>query len=243
MRAYPGLLAAAVSASFAASALAQEAVPAKKWKDAAELSYVQTSGNSKSSTLSAKNLFNYDWERAALELAAAGLGTESRDSVTAEQYSASEKASLKLPGKNYTFEKGGWSKDRFAGIKSRYDLGLGVGRNLLDLAKDKLYAEAGGGYGFEDRLLSEDQSFGTYRAYAKYVRTLSPASNLAQDMEYLGNLKEPRGYRMNAESSLTAAISTHFSLKAAYLWKFVNSPPDGFMKTDTTTSMSIIVNY
>ncbi|MEK9144534.1 MAG: hypothetical protein AAB339_02865, partial [Elusimicrobiota bacterium] len=78
MRAYPGLLAAAVSASFAASALAQEAVPAKKWKDAAELSYVQTSGNSKSSTLSAKNLFNYDWERAALELAAAGLGTESR---------------------------------------------------------------------------------------------------------------------------------------------------------------------
>ena len=44
-------------------------------------------------------------------------------------------------------------------------------------------------------------------------------------------------------SALTAAISTHFSLKAAYLWKFVNSPPDGFMKTDTTTSMSIIVNY
>ena len=56
-------------ASAAAAASAQET---KKWKDAAELSYVQTSGNSKTSTLSAKNTYNYDWEKAALELTAGG---------------------------------------------------------------------------------------------------------------------------------------------------------------------------
>lgn len=223
-------------------AYAQEA--AKKWKDTAELSYVQTAGNSKTSTLAAKNLFNYDWEKAALELAAGGLGTESRDTVTAEQYTASQKVSRKLAGKNYAFEKTVWNKDRFAGIKERWDLGLGFGRHLLDSADDKLFAEAGAGYIFEDRLPgTENQSFGTYRGYAKYIRTLSATANASQDLEYLGNLKESDGYRMNAETALVASITTHFSLKASYLWKYVNTPSAGFKKTDTTTAMAIIVNY
>lgn len=222
---------------------AQDAQPAKKWKDTAELSYVQTSGNSKTSTLAAKDLFNYDWEKAALELTAGGLGTKSGNTVTAEQYNASEKVSWKLSGKNYTFEKTSWDKNRFAGIMTRYDISLGFGRHLLDLADDKLFAEAGGGYIFEDRIRSENQSFGTYRGYAKYIRALSATANASQDMEYLGNMKDSKGYRMNAETSLVTSISTHFSLKTSYLWKYVNSPAAGFKKTDTITSMAIIVNY
>jgi putative salt-induced outer membrane protein len=223
--------------------MAQEAAAPKKWKDAAELSYVQTAGNSKTATTAARNLFNYDWEKAALELAAGGLGTKSRNTVTAEQFGASEKVSLKLAGKNYAFQKTAWDKNRFAGIKDRYDLGLGLGRHLLNSADDNLTLEAGGGYIFEDRLLSKNQSFGTYRGYAKYIRTLSATANASQDLEYLGNMKDSKGYRMNAETALVASISTHFSLKTSYLWKYSNSPAAGFKKTDTITSMAIIVNY
>jgi len=236
-------IAVAVLALFASPAMGQEAAAPKKWKDAAELSYVQTAGNSKTSTLSARNLFNYDWEKAALELAAGGLGTENGDLVTAEQYNASEKISWKLSGRNYTFEKTAWDKNRFAGIKDRFDLGLGVGRHLVDRANDKLFAEAGFGYIFEDRLLSANQSFGTCRGYGKYIRTLSPSANASQDFEYLGNLKDSKGYRLNAETALVASISTHFSLKTSYLWKYANSPATGFRKADTITSMAIIVNY
>jgi len=228
--------------ALAAAAQAQEAP--KKWKDAAELSYVQTSGNSKTTTLSAKNLFNYDWQKAALELAAGGLGTKSGTSVTGEQYNASEKVSWKLTGKNYTFEKIAWDKNRFAGIKDRWDLGVGVGRHILESADDQLFAEVGGGYMFEDRMPgSENKSFGTYRGYAKYIRTLSATANASQDFEYLGNLKESDGYRMNAETALVASISSHFSLKASHVWKYVNSPSAGFRKTDTINMLSLIVNY
>ena len=224
-----------------AGAYAQEAKP---WKDAAELSYVQTSGNSKTTTLSAKNLFNYDWQKAALELTAGGLGTKSGTSVTAEQYNASEKVSWKLTGKNYTFEKAAWEKNRFAGFKDRWDLGLGVGRHILESADNQLFAEVGGGYIFEDRMPgAENKSFGTYRGYAKYIRTLSPTANASQDLEYLGNLKESDGYRMNAETALVASISTHFSLKASHVWKYANSPSAGFKKTDTINMLSLIVNY
>jgi putative salt-induced outer membrane protein YdiY len=216
----------------------------KPWKDSAELSYVQTSGNSKVSTLSGKNLFNYDWQKSALELVAGGLGTESRNVVTAEQYNASEKVSFKFTGKNYAFQKNSWDKNRFANIKDRWDLSLGVGRHILDTAVNNLFAEAGGGYVFEDRLSGTDnQSFGSYRAYAKYIRTLSPTANVSQDMEYLGNLKDSGNYRMNAETALVTTINSHFSLKASHSWKFANSPGAGFKKTDTMNAMALIVNY
>lgn len=235
------LIVIALAACSAAPAFAQEAKP---WKDAAELSYVQTSGNSKTSTLSAKNLFNYDWAKAGLEIGAGGLGTQSRDTVTAEQYNAYEKVSLKLAGKNYAFERTGWEKNRFAGIFERWDLSLGVGRNFLDTASDKLFAEVGGGYIFEDRLPgAENQSFGTWRGYAKYIRTLSPTATASQDLEYLGNFKDSKGYRMNAETALVASISTHFSLKASHTWKYVNVPAAGFRKADEMNSVAIIVNY
>ncbi|OGR73167.1 MAG: hypothetical protein A2089_12555 [Elusimicrobia bacterium GWD2_63_28] len=223
------------------NAAAQEAKP---WKDAAELSYVQTSGNSKTSTLSGKNLFNYDWGKTALEIAAGGLGTKSRNTVTAEQYNASEKLSFKLTGKNYAFQKTSWDKNRFAGIMDRWDVAVGVGRHILNTTDDNLFAELGGGYVFEDRMPgSDNQSFGSYRAYAKYIRALSPTANVSQDAEYLGNLKESDGYRMNAETALVTSISTHFSLKASHTWKFSNSPGAGFKKTDTMNSLAIIVNY
>ena len=233
----------AVLLCFAASVMAQEAAPPKKWKETAELSYVQTSGNSKTSSISGKNLFNYDWEKAALEAAGGGLGTRNDHAATAEQFNASEKVSLKLPGKNYAFQKTAWDRNRFAGIRSRFDYSLGLGRALLDLAKDKLSLEAGGGYVFEDRLNSDNQAFGSYRGYVKYIRTLSPTANASQDFEYLGNLKHPGGYRTNAETAIVTSISTHFSLKASYVWHYVNSPAEGFKKADTITSVSVIVNY
>lgn len=233
---------AAAMLFLSSAAWAQQAAP-KNWKDTAELSYVQTSGNTKTSTLAAKNRFAYDWRKTALELTAGGLGTQSDNKVTAEQYNAAEKISLKLAGRNYAFEKGGWSKDRFSGINDRYEALLGLGRDLLDTADDKLSAEAGGGYILEDRLGSANQSFGTYRGYVKYQRTLSATASASQDLEYLGDLEDSKGYRMNAETALVASINSHFSLKASYVWKYVNSPATGFKKTDTITAMAVIVNY
>lgn len=234
---------AGVLAFIASSAMAQEAAAPKKWKETAELSSVQTTGNAKTSTIAAKNLFNYDWQKAALELSAGGLGTKSGTSVTAEQYNAAEKVSYKFTGRNYAFEKTVWDKNRFAGIKDRYDMALGLGRHLMNTAKDQLFAEAGGGYIFEDRLGSPNKSFGTYRGYAKYIRTLSATANASQDLDYQGDFEDAKGYRASGETALVSSISTHFSLKASYVWKYLNAPPPGFKKTDTMTSVAVIVNY
>jgi putative salt-induced outer membrane protein len=231
------------STSPVTASVPQEPPPPKKWKETAELSYVQTSGNSRTSSISGKNLFNYDWDKAALEAAFGGLGTRDGHTSTAEQFNASEKVSLKLAGRNYAFQKTAWDRNRFAGIRSRFDYSLGLGRELMDRPNDKFSMEAGGGYIFEDRLNSDNQTFGTYRGYMKYIRSLSPTANASQDFEYLGNLRHPGGYRTNSETAIVTSISTHFSLKASYVWHYSNSPAEGFKKADTITSMAFIINY
>ena len=124
--------------------------PAKPWKANAEVSFVNANGNTKATTLSAKGKYNYDWAKDGLEVEAGAFNTTNQQVTTAEQYFASERVTRKWTDKDYLFEKIRWDKDRFAGVRDRYDMGVGEGRLLLDLAKDKLNAELGAGYITED---------------------------------------------------------------------------------------------
>ena len=56
----------------AAQDLFADDAPKNPWKDSGEVSVVSTNGNSKSTSTSAKNTFNYDWIKEALELIAGG---------------------------------------------------------------------------------------------------------------------------------------------------------------------------
>jgi putative salt-induced outer membrane protein YdiY len=222
---------------------ADEAGAVKKWNDQAEVSVVSTNGNSKTTTTSGKNSFEYGWTRLKLGLSAEGLGAKSRNEVTAERYAAGQKLSYKVSPKNYVFEKLLWEKNRFAGIANRWDLSLGAGRELFAFAKDALVAELGFGYINEERIASKREDFASGRLYSKYTHLLSDTANFSQDAEYLANFEETDGYRLNTETALTAAISSYFSVKFSYVWNRVNKPAPGFTKNDTTTKFSLIASF
>ncbi|HRY30331.1 MAG TPA: DUF481 domain-containing protein [Elusimicrobiota bacterium] len=234
---------AAVFLSNLFSAAYGEDAPAKKWSEKAQLTYLSANGNTKSSTLGASNEFQYNWTRAALDLTAGALGSQSKEEVTAEQYFAAEKVSWKLTARNYAFERTGWDKNRFAGIANRIDASVGLGRELIKTKRNDLILELGGGYVNEQRVKAPREDFSSGRAYSKYVFAISPQSAFSQDAEYLHNFEHPDGYRVNAETALVSAVSTHMSLKASYLVKYVNQPAPTFGKTDTLTSMALIFNY
>lgn len=232
-----------MSAALFASAARAEDVPAKKWTETAQLTYLSANGNTKSSTLGITELFKYTWEKTTLELTAAALGASQERVVTAEQYSAAEKVLRKVSDRNYVFERVGWDKNRFSGIANRIDASLGLGRELVKTAKNLLILELGGGYINEQRVKSERVDFASGRSYAKYTRTLSETATFSQDAEYLHSFSNQDDYRLNAETSLVASLTTHFSLKTSFVWKKVNIPPPGFTKNDTLTSVALIFNY
>lgn len=225
----------------AASADAPMAV--KRWKDTGELSAVSTNGNSKTTTTSAKNTFDYRRDLLGLELVGGGLGSKSKGQVTAEQYNASEKGTYNITPRNFFYEKFGWDKNRFAGIQNRYDASVGAGRELLALPADKIVGELGVGYINEERINQPRNDFASGRAYAKYTHVFSPTANFSQDAEYLANFEDTDDYRLNTETALTTTVSTHVSLKVSYVWKRLNKPAPGVAKDDTIAAAALLINY
>jgi putative salt-induced outer membrane protein YdiY len=225
------------------SAAAEPVAPAKPWANDAELSYVSANGNTKSQTFSAKDTFKYDWTRISLELIGGAMSAKDRGESIAEKYNGSEKLSFKFTDRNYAYEKVGWDKDRFAGVKSRWDGSAGLGRHLIKTERNALLGEIGAGYIAEDRYNQPKNNFSTGRAYTKYVHTISPTSDFSQDAEYLQNFENPDDFRAKTETALTAAISAHFSMKAYFIWKHVGVPPVGFGRNDTTTGVALVAKY
>lgn len=236
------IIVAALALSCAAFLRAEDA-PKKPWKNATELSVVSANGNTKSESTSGKNTFTYDWTKTTLELIGGGLGARSDGHTIAERYFASEKVSYKVTDRNYVFEKFAWDKDRFSGIRNRYDAGLGVGREIMKDAFNLLIGEVGGGFIQEERIGEDDEEFAVGRSYAKYVRTLSATSNFSQDAEYVHNFEDPDDFRVKTETAVTAAINTAMSLKLSYVWKHVGVPPAGFGRNDTITTVALVATY
>jgi putative salt-induced outer membrane protein len=237
------ILLIAASLLAAVSAAAADA-PARKWSDAAEASFVNTNGNSRTQTTSAKDFFGYDFDKLTrLELEGGGLGSKSQGQVTAEQYYAGEKSQSKYDDHDYVFEKYRWDKNRFAGIANRQEFSLGVGRELWKNASNLLTGELAPGYLNEERIGDKRRSNATARAYSKYVHDFTPTSKFSQDVEYLQSLADKRDSRFNTETALTTALSSHFSVKTSFLWKRSNQPPTGTRKDDEISSFSLIANF
>lgn len=225
-------------------ASAASAAEAKPWKNAAELSFVNTNGNSKTQTTSAKNAFSYEFSKETkAEIEAGGLGARSEGRVTAEQYFAEEKVSHKVSDRNYIFERYRWDRNIFAGVLHRHDLSVGVGRELWKTPKDLLIGELAPGYLNEERLNDRRKSFASARAYAKYTRDLTATAKFSQDAEYTLSLKDTRDARLNTETALTAALSTSLSVKNSFVWRHDARPPAGKRKDDTIFSVALIASF
>ena len=223
----------------ASGAVAQE--KKKSWTFSSEESYVNTNGNSDAETFSSKNRFEREWSVFALRTRAEALGSRDDEGTTAENYLAEEKFEWLFEKPNYLFELGRWEKDRFAGIDSRTTAGGGFGRQIIKSARQELTAELGGQVSWEDRRDGPAESFGSGRAFARYLLHLSSNSQFSQDLEYLRDFDVSDAYRVNSITALQSLINNHLALKASYEIKFDNEPPPGIRKTDTITSIALVI--
>jgi putative salt-induced outer membrane protein YdiY len=141
------------------------------------------------------------------------------------------------------FEKYHWDKNRFAGIASRHEISLGVGRTLWKTPSNALTFELAPGFISEERIGSRTRDFASSRVYSKYIHTFSPTANFSQDAEYLQNLQNTGDLRLNTETAVTATLTSKFSIKCSYVWKHASEPPPSFIKDDTITSIALIANF
>ena len=144
-------LALAPLAAFAA----EDAEDGKLWTGEANLSYIDSSGNTESTNLAFRSGATRDGEdwRNIYKLEASNETAEQEDENgnkeevrTAEKYFASAKAEYKFGEKSYFFGLLEYTDDRFSGFDYEASVTFGYGRDILNTEAHELSADAGVGY-------------------------------------------------------------------------------------------------
>jgi len=217
----------------------------KKWSDEAELSLVDTGGNTDLLSISANNLLQYTFDENLMgtwKLSA--LYGESDGVRNAESYSTEVRLDYLFTDQLYTAGIAGWLKDEFAGIEARYYVGPALGYKLFTGPRHFLLGEVGLSYVTEKYIDSTDEQFIEGRAFVKYKYAFTEKNKFSQSLEYLYNFDDSDDYKVNAETALISSLSDYLSLKASYEIKHDNKPaPQTLEETDTVLSLALIVNF
>jgi putative salt-induced outer membrane protein len=234
-----------VAAMTAGAAAADEKKPVAVWSDQAELSFVNTTGNTRATTLAGKNVLSHVFSpklKGSWKLGA--LYGEEDGRKAAERYETELRADHLLTERNYAYALAGWNRDRFAGIDQRYYGGAGLGRNVLVGPKHFLSAEAGLNGTREEYIDGSSSDFLTGRAFAKYEYAFTAKSRFTQSLEFLYDFSDASHYKGNSETAVVASLADIFSVKAAYTVRYDHKPvPADLKRTDTLMSVALVANF
>ena len=217
----------------------------KRWSDEAELSFVDTGGNSDVVSLSAKNLLKYKFtNKLAGSWKVGTLYGESDGEKNAERYFTELRLDYAFTNRLYTFGIGGWLKDEFAGFDTRYYVGPGIGYKFLAGPKHLLVGEAGANYAREEYTDNTDQDYLEGRVFGKYEYAFTEKNRFSQSLEFLYNFDDSDNYKVNSVTALISALNSHLALKASYEVQYNNQPvPETLKETDTILGMTLVVDF
>jgi putative salt-induced outer membrane protein len=222
--------------------LAQEEAeePKRAWTDEAEFSYVSTTGNAETTTLSFSNKYEYNWEKAKLTFFASALradattvtlenldGSVSETRIkekTAENYELTLGYRRQIKNRLYWYAGTGWYRNRFAGIDDRYGVSGGVGYRIIDRKKHVLDSEVGLGYTWETQVTGLENNFTDSRVFLGYDFIISENAKLDSDLEILPNLDDSDDLRVNWITAVTASLTSKLALRLSYAVKYDRQP-------------------
>jgi len=216
----------------------------KKLTNSAELALVDTSGNTDTRSLNFNNALTYKFKAPyQFTWKFETYRDKQEDKTTAERYLSNLKLDWLYSPRLFFFGYGGWEKDRFAGIRSRYTFGPGLGYKVMERQKSKLTLEIGPTYTREDYVGTGKDKFITGRGYGIFEYKLRNRILFTQDAEWLSNFEKSRDYRVVTNTSLQIPITNIFSMKTGYRILYDHDPPPGFTATDKILTTAIVMTY
>jgi putative salt-induced outer membrane protein YdiY len=230
---------AMVTTSFAQTA--KDSVP--PLKVTLDLGYLNAAGNTALSTLSGGENVNYRAPRYELIQSGNVIYSRNNDSTTASQLKTGARLNFLVAKAVGLFVGGGYERNRFAGIRKRFEENAGLAFRLLDQPTDTWLLELGGALNQQTNTLGLHRSYTSLRGATSIRHSFSKTAFLQENFEVLPTTDNWTDTRVNNEISLAAPLSTHVALKISYLIKFDNVPEPGFKKSDRILTSGIQVVF
>jgi len=217
----------------------------KSWSNQAELSFVDTGGNTDLTSFSGKNLLTYKFnEKFKGSWKIAALYGKTDGEKNAESYLTELRLDYLITEKLFAYGIAGWMKDEFAGIKAKYYLGPGVGYGFFNGPKHFLSAEVGVNYTKDEYTDNTEKDYANGRTFAKYEYAFTEKNRISQSTEFLYDFDNSENYILISETALKSALSDSLSLKVSYLVTYDNQPvPETLEKKDTILGVTLVVNF
>ncbi|CAH0992743.1 hypothetical protein SIN8267_02879 [Sinobacterium norvegicum] len=246
-----------VAALFTASAWAQGEATEEidQWQGSAELGYINTSGNTVSSTLNAKVTLDGDLEHWRHAFEASAYNNSDDDVRSAEQYNTFWQSNYKFNERQSIFARFEYDDDRFSGWEYQATVTAGYSQRINFSEKMTLDLDAGPGYrysaydkDFKDDdgnhawqpELGNDVSEAMVRLAADYNWALSDTASFQQQ---LSTEAGEENVINRSITSLTMDLTTVLALKLSYDVKFTRDVLPSVNQYDRKTIISILYNF
>ncbi len=235
-----------------------------------ELGFVQTSGNTDTTSFSLDFMGNKAWGTQSVKLDVNALygtqnGLETNNKIVGilNYYWQFEKR-LAL---NYIV---GYKDDKFSGYTYQFYTGPGAKYDMLGSKKYKLDFQGNVLYNiqqemnkyYSDANLTNEVKYpypngtaglyevdGTYTDYWGYLVGLDftwvivEGFKFIQVATYRGSMDDDQNYFVYSKTAVESKINSIFSMGLSYKVNYANTPPAGNDRTDTTTMASLIIDY
>jgi putative salt-induced outer membrane protein len=177
-----------------------------------------------------------------------GVYAAESGATTAQRWDGYEQSDFNFDPRNFAFGAARYEDDRFSGFKYQATLSTGVGRHFIASDSTKLTATIGIGYkNFETRdvydadgILVEAHSTDNQaiaRGTLAYEHKLSETTTIVE--KFLVEAGSQNTFLQN-ELALQVKINTRLALAVGYSVRDNTSPPTGFKKTDTLTTLNLV---
>jgi putative salt-induced outer membrane protein len=137
----------------------------------------------------------------------------------------------------------GFESDKFAGYYLRHLNDVGGKYNFVKTETFYWLFEAGYRYTNEKFNDGKHEYKNSIRTYTETEKKWNPNVSTKYYVEYIPNLKMGKDYQINTELSLSAALTSVFSIKSAYLLRYDHLPAIGSATTDTLLTTALVAKF
>ncbi len=222
---------------------AQAPAPPKPQELSADLGFVSTSGNSKTTTLNVGEKLIVRRGRFEHRQQFGTVFAEEDGKQTSNLLFANVRSDFAINTKLAVFAYVGFDRNQFAGIARRFEEALGLALKMVNTDRDQWNAEAGLASTQQLSTLDSARNFMSLRTGTSYKHFFSKAAFFQQSVEYLPSLEDSQDYRINSETAFVAPLSTHIAMKATYTVRFDNLPEPKSVKSDRIVTAGLQFNW
>ena len=223
-------------------ALAQDSVAERVWSNSTELGWVFTYGNATTNSFNLRNVFEYAWLDADLNLefgilrAASGderfaLGTEEAFEIIeppvepdTERMYATARYLRNVSDRFFWYGRFDVERDQPADITFRLTPAGGAGNNWETLENIELRTGYGFGYSAGSMTFDGSSNYFGYQLFYEFDMKVNDNTDIDSSMTLDGSIMSPSNYRFHWANGIGVAINERIALKASLRLVYRNDP-------------------